>query len=327
MPYRVVIRYESGETIELAEEEGNATRLRVALSSASCIWVDIWSPNANDTRVLEEVFELHPVVIEDMLQEAPTPKMERFDEYVYLILHGVTELGTAGAFEVRDLDLFLGRNFLISVHSPDIHAAEVVLDMVRKKTDITQFGPAYLAYLMVDNLTERFLPLAKRLDGQVERIEQRILAEEGPSVLHDVLDLKQRLQKLRRLGLHQKEILGRMGRGEMYFVGQEARPFFRDAYDDFVRLVDMTDGLREMVDSAMDAYLSMQTHRMNEIMKVLTLISTIMLPLTFIAGVYGMNFRRMPELEWVYGYPMALGLMAATALGLTWFFHRRKWLS
>jgi magnesium transporter len=148
----------------------------------------------------------------------------------------------------------------------------------------------------------------------------------GPEVLETIFALKHKLQRLRRVGLHQKEILNRLGRGDYALIPDEVRPFFRDAYDHFVRVVDLSDSFREIVNGAMEAYISINGHKMNEVMKVLTLSSTIMLPLTFIAGLYGMNFEFMPELHMRYGYFGALGSMLLTAVGLVAYFKRRGWL-
>jgi magnesium transporter len=179
---------------------------------------------------------------------------------------------------------------------------------------------------MVEDITERFLPLMDRLDADIDKLETEILHGTGPPLLEQVFAMKKTLQRLRRVGLHQKEILNRLGRGDFVLIPEETRPFFRDAYDHFVRVVDLGDSFREIVNGAMEAYISINGHKMNEVMKVLTLSSTIMLPLTFIAGLYGMNFDVMPELHWQYGYFVAIGTMVLTAVALVAFFKRRRWL-
>jgi magnesium transporter len=141
-----------------------------------------------------------------------------------------------------------------------------------------------------------------------------------------ILAFKRRLQELRRMSIHQREILLRVARGEFDEIPADALPFFRDVYDHFLRINDIAEGYRDLVSSALDAYLSVQSNRMNEIMKTLTLMSTVMLPLTFIAGVYGMNFKHMPELEWVWGYPAALGLMVSVVVAIGLWFHHRGWI-
>lgn len=290
-------------------------------------WVDLVDPKESDTKLLAEVFELHPVVIEDMLADSPTPKIERFEHHLYMVFHGLVEgAEKTGEPKTCDLDVFLGRNWLVTSHGENFPAERAVFRQVQKDPTLFRQGAAYLCYLLVEHLTDRFLPLMERLDHEIDQLETDIVKTQSPKVLETVFDLKHRLQKLRRVGLHQKEMLNRLGRGDFELVPPDARPFFRDAYDHFVRVVDLNDSFREIVSGAMDAYISMQSHRMNEIMKVLTLISTIMLPLTFIAGVYGMNFEFMPELHYQYGYFVAIAAMLLTAVVFFVYFRRRGWI-
>lgn len=291
------------------------------------VWVDMWDPGEPEKKLLSSVFELHPILIDDMLADAPTPKIERFEKYLYLVFHALQNgCEKKGAVDTVDFDFFVGSNWLVSSHPPDNNAAQAALEAVRKKPTELRKGAAYVAYLMVEDITERFLPLMDRLDNDIDKLETEILHGTGPQLLEQVFAMKKTLQRLRRVGLHQKEILNRLGRGDFALIPEETRPFFRDAYDHFVRVVDLGDSFREIVNGAMEAYISINGHKMNEVMKVLTLSSTIMLPLTFIAGLYGMNFDVMPELHWQYGYFVAIGTMVLTAIGLVAFFKRRGWL-
>ena len=291
------------------------------------IWVDLVDPKAAEQKLLEEVFRFHPLVIEDMLADATTPKIERFDGYLYMVFHGLAEgAEKKGEVQTCDLDVFLGKNYLITSHGPGFAAEQAVYAEVRKHPELFKQGPAHVCYLLVEHLTERFLPLMERLDHEIDVLETDIVKTQGPKILESIFDLKHKLQKLRRVGLHQKEMLNRLGRGDFELIPPDTRPFFRDAYDHFVRVVDLNDSFREIVSGAMDAYISMQGYRMNEIMKVLTLISTIMLPMTFIAGVYGMNFEVMPELHWQYGYFTAIGAMGITAVAFFFYFRRKGWI-
>lgn len=290
-------------------------------------WIDMVDPKETEQQILRDVFKLHPLTIEDMIADAATPKIERFDGYLYMVFHGLVDgAEKTGQPKTCDLDVFLGKNYLVTSHGEGFSAERAVRSHVQNDPAPFKQGPAYLCYLVVEHMTERFLPLMERLDHEIDQLETDIVRTQSPKVLETVFDLKHKLQKLRRVGLHQKEILNRLGRGDFDLIPAEVRPFYRDAYDHFVRVVDLNDSFREIVSGAMDAYISMQSHRMNEIMKVLTLISTIMLPLTFIAGVYGMNFEVMPELHYRYGYFIAVGAMLATAIVFFMFFRRRGWI-
>jgi magnesium transporter len=194
-------------------------------------------------------------------------------------------------------------------------------------------GVAWLAHSVLDRVVDRYLPVIDQLDDEIDQLENDVLEQagtpRGKRVLARILAFKRMLQTLRRMSIHQREILLKLSRGECDEIPPEALPFYRDVYDHFLRVQDITEGYRDLVTSALDAYLSVQSNRMNEIVKALTLMSTIMLPLSFIAGVYGMNFKgekssyNMPELEWYLGYPFALALMVTVAgVILLWFRHK-----
>jgi magnesium transporter len=301
------------------------------------VWVDMIDPQPSDQKILEEVFRLHPTSVEDLLADAPTPKLERFESYLYVVWHALLP-GWEGKrdFQLCDLDLMIAKNFLLTSHNSQLPSVSAARALVLRKPEAMRRGPAYIAYLIADVLTERYLPLMDQLERDIDALESSIIRDPGPQLLEVVFALKDKLQRLRRVGVHQREVLARLSRGagdhDTELVPADVRPFFRDAYDNFVRVVDLNDSFRDLVNNAMDAYLSMQGHKLNEIMKVLTLISTIMLPLTFIAGVYGMNFdpdssgMNMPELRWEYGYLATLALMGVTALLFLWYFRRKRWL-
>lgn len=290
-------------------------------------WIDMSDPGTEEKRLLEDVFKLHPMSVEDMLSDAPTPKLEKFEGYLYIVFHVLLPgWETATELPLADLDVMLGRNYLLTSHAGTLPSIEAARETILRKPDCMRRGPAYVGYVLADILTERFLPLMDRLDHDIDALETAILKSPGPHLLERIFVLKHKLQRVRRMGTHQREVLNRLARGDSELIPEPVRPFFRDAYDNFVRVVDLNDSFREIVGSAMEGYLSMQGHKLNEIMKVLTLISTIMLPLTFIAGVYGMNFENMPELHAQYGYFAALAVMGLTAVGFFILFRRKGWI-
>jgi magnesium transporter len=324
MTVRIIALREGQSEIQTATQEELPALLT---NPKNVVWVDMWDPGEAEKKLLASVFDIHPILIDDMLADAPTPKLERFEKYLYLVFHALQPgCEKKGAVETVDFDFFVGPNWLISSHPDGNTAAASALETVKRRPEELRRGAAYVAYLMVEDITERFLPLMDRLDHDIDKLETEILHGSGPQLLEQVFAMKRTLQRLRRVSLHQKEILARLGRGDLVLIPEETRPFFRDAYDHFVRVVDLGDSFREIVNGALEAYISINGHKMNEVMKVLTLSSTIMLPLTFIAGLYGMNFDVMPELHWQYGYFVAIGTMVLTAIGLVYFFKRRGWL-
>ncbi len=300
------------------------------------VWVDLLDPGEPERKLLEDVFKLHPTSIEDMLADAQTPKFERFDDYIYVVWHAlVPGWERSSEFTLCDLDVMIGRNYLLTSHNDALPSIEQTFAKAGADAATLRAGPASCAATIAEILTARFLPLNERLDRDIDALETAIIRDSGPHLLQVIFDIKDNVQRLRRVGVHQREVLNRLSRGsdrDLDIVPETARPFFRDAYDNFVRVVDAAEGFKETVNSTMDAYLSMQGHKLNEIMKVLTLISTIMLPLTFIAGVYGMNFdpgasdMNMPELHWRYGYVACLTVMGVTAVIFIWYFRRKRWL-
>jgi magnesium transporter len=207
--------------------------------------------------------------------------------------------------------------------------SEVATELERQPK-LCHKGPAWIAHAVLDHAVDRYLPVIDQIDKEIATLEDEVLRRAGtklgPPVLRRILRFKRTLLELRRMSIHQREILLRLARGEFDEVPPELVPYFRDVYDHFLRVNDMIESYRDLVTSALEAYLSVQSNRMNEVMKTLTLIATVMLPITFIAGVYGMNFDNMPELHWKYGYAWAVGLMAAVTLGTLLYFRRKGWI-
>jgi magnesium transporter len=270
---------------------------------------------------------LHPLTIEDIWATRSQPKLEDYETYLYLIIHGVA--GTkAGEIELIELDLVLGSSYVIT-HDPQGLVASVRTELDRSPR-LLEKGPAWLTHAILDSAIDRYLPVIDELDGEIEDLENEVLRKagtrQGPPILRKILGFKRMLLGLRRMSIHQREILLRLARGEFSEIPKEAVPFYRDVYDHFLRVNDLVESYRDLVTSALEAYLSVQSNRMNEIMKTLTLISTIMLPITFIAGVYGMNFEHMPELKSGLGYPLTLAAMAAVAGGTLLYFRQKGWI-
>jgi magnesium transporter len=302
--------------------------IRAALEAGRRIWIDLERKTHDADVLLGEVLKLHPLTIEDIWAERSRPKIDDFDAYLYVIVHGI---GAAkhDMLKTVEIDLVLGPNWLVT-HDP----AGLVSDDVGTELDhsarVMAKGVAWLAHAILDRAVDQYLPVIDQLDTEIEQLENDVLAlagtRRGRHVLLRILSFKRRLQELRRMSIHQREILLRLSRGEIDELPADALPFYRDVYDHFLRINDIAEGYRDLVTSALDAYLSVQSNRMNEIMKTLTLISTVMLPLTFIVGLYGMNFKHMPELEWVWGYPAALLLMLVVAASILLWFRHRGWI-
>ncbi len=292
--------------------------------------IHVWVILASKEKTPEKLFEtltVHPLTVEDVWNENGTPKVEEFDNYLYVRSYGIRESSKEELVQC-ELDLVLGKNFLLS-HDGASVLGDLEQEYVRNPKLLTK-GVGYIAHAMLDTLVDRFLPVVDYFDKTVEALENEVMSKAGTpggqSVLERLFELKRELQSFRRSAAQQREIFLRLGRGEYEEIPKELVPFFRDIYDHFMRMIDLVESYREMASNSLDIFLSVQANRMNEVMKTLTLMSTIMLPLSFIAGVYGMNFKRMPELEWHNGYEFALFLMAAVAVTILVWFKRKRWI-
>ena len=307
--------------------------IKAAIAAKKRIWIELERQSPDADAVLAEL-AVHPLTIEDIYGQGDRPKIDDFPNYLYVVVQGI---GSAKRrkLELVEVDLLIGDNWLVTHDRVGLVADDVGTDLDHNPRMLAK-GVAWLAHAILDRVVDRYLPVIDELDTELDKLEHDVIEKAGtPSgrrVLTRILVFKRVLQELRRMSVHQREILMKLSRGEYDEIPADALPFYRDVYDHFVRIQDLTEGYRDLVSSALDAYLSVQSNRMNEVVKTLTLISTVFLPLSFIAGVYGMNFKtdvssaNMPELGWELGYPYALGLMGATALGIYIFFRRKGYV-
>jgi magnesium transporter len=303
------------------------TAIRAALAAKQPIWIDLQRQEPDADALLAEL-GLHPLTIEDIWGPRGQPKIDDYDNYLYVIIHGVSAR-VGERLTLVEIDVVIGERWLITYDRDRLVTDEVGTELDHSSR-LLQKGVAWLAHAVLDRAVDRYLPVIDQLDGEIEQLENDVLAKagtaQGKQVLGQILGFKRTLQELRRMGIHQREILLRLSRGDFGEIPADAIPFYRDVYDHFLRINDIAESYRDLVTSALDAYLSVQSNRMNEVMKTLTLMSTVMMPLTFIAGLYGMNFDSMPEIHWSLGYPFALGLMASVAGGIFLWFRHKGWI-
>ncbi len=322
-----ILVYQKG--IPKIQEQYMVEDLPELLKEQSCvIWVDMESPTEIDEQVLLDVFEFHPLTVEDCRENRHYPKVEEFADYIYFIVHGVRADTSPDRFNTIELDGFLGPNYVITYHHDMFRSINNVKQQLRTTPMACQRGSAFLLHQILDQVVDFYSPVLDDFDERIDQLEADIFALKQPNnvILSHIMDLKRSVLRLRRISVKQMDILLRMSRGEFALIPEEMRPFYRDVYDHLVRVVDLAESYRDLISGSLEAYLSVVSNRMNEIMKVLTIFSAIMLPLTFIAGVYGMNFDNMPELRSRYGYFTVLGIMLVVAVGMLLFFWRRGWL-
>jgi magnesium transporter len=328
---RMLARILDGATITATT---NAAEIRDAITSGKKIWVELERQSPEADALLTDVLKVHPLTIEDIWGSGSQPKIDDFPGYLYVVVHGI---GSAKrkSLDLVEVDLLIGPTWLVTHDRVGLVADDIGTELDHSPRLLGK-GVAWLAHAILDRVVDRYLPVIDELDAEIDELEHDVIDKagtpRGKGVLTRILAFKRTLQSLRRMSVHQREILLRLSRGEYEEIPPEAIPFYRDVYDHFLRIQDITEGYRDLVTSALDAYLSVQSNRMNEVVKTLTLISTVMLPLTFIVGLYGMNFKteksawNMPELGWAYGYPFAIVLMISVTLVILWWFRRKGYI-
>ncbi len=273
-------------------------------------------------------FDLHPVVIDDIFNLNQRPKVEILDDYVYLVFKMLETNGPKNKIESEQVSLVVGEKFVITFQQGiegDTFAK--VREKIRNpKSRLRSQGTDYLGYALIDSAVDGYFDILDSFSDRLEKLEEQLINEPSPRTLKEIYALKREMLHLRKAVWPLREAITIMERGESQLIKKTTRIYLRDVYDHLIQIIDTIETYREMLSGMVDIYLSSINNKMNSVMKVLTVITTIFMPLSFIAGIYGMNFKHMPELEHVWGYPFVLGVMATVALIMLLYFQRKKWL-
>jgi magnesium transporter len=298
------------------------------------LWVDLESePPEVCEPLLRDTFHFHPLAIDDALQESHIPKVDDWGEYLYLVLHGVVfnRDHDSDPIDTLELDVFLAKNYVVTHHDLPIEAVNHVWGQVQRDERPLTHGADRLLYHLVDELVGAYMPLAEQMDAQIDHLEDEILAAPTSPNLERILTMKRGLQHLRRIIGPQREVLNKLARGDYPEIDPVDRMFYRDVYDHLVRLFDINESMRDLVSDALSTYLSAVNNRMNDIMKTLTIITTLFMPLTFITGFFGMNFFQPVSrtlLNWT-SFPigvLVLAIIILTPLVMYMWIRRRGWM-
>ena len=320
--------YRHGQLESAEFEPAQASEL--LKNPALLLWLDIEEPTEENMAMLGREYGFHELALEDCLHPHQRPKIEQYGSYYFLVAYAVSAGG--GELQGHELAAFVGHNYLITVRKdPPYDLAEVV-KRSKAHTELCEEGGAYLLYLLLDEIVDGYFDALDRLEDLSEEVEDAVFTEQATPTADEVgrqtqiFQLKKQLLKFRRVVSPLREVLDVMQRRTIDVVSAPLEPYYRDVYDHVLRATDFLDNLRDILSSALEAHLAVVSNRLNEIMKRLTSWGAIILVPTLIAGIYGMNFRHMPELNWVFGYPFALGLMVASGLLLYRAFKRRGWV-
>jgi magnesium transporter len=296
-------------------------------SDETVTWVDV--DGVHKTDVLEAFgkhFGLHPLLLEDIANTDQRPKLDDYDTYLFLVMKMLTA-SDRGDILVEQISFVLGRNYVLSFQENGTDVFLSVRDRLRVgKGRLRHNGSDYLVYALIDAVVDQYFEVLEMLGERIESMQERLMADPRPETLKDIHALKRQLLFVRRAVWPLREAINNLSRSECPFLHEPTKVLFRDVYDHVVQIVDTIETLREMVSASLDIYLSSVSYRLNSVMRVLTVVTTIFMPLSFIAGIYGMNFEYMPELKWPWGYPMALGIMGLVAATMLLGFRWKKWL-
>ncbi len=316
------------------EEGFTKTDLPALLADkTNVVWVDLIGntperiENARET--LLNIFKFHPLTVEDCIEERNQPKVEPFPDYLYFIVHGIRSGDTSPEnFVTKELDGYLGNNFVVTFHSEKFRSIRAVKQQIRTTPFACQRGAAYLLHQILDMIVDQYMPVVDDFDLSISELEDRVfdVRTGNYSVLEDIMEHRRSVARLRRISARQREVLYRISHGEFQQIPPDVLPFYRDVHDHLLRVTDLTESYRDLINGLSDIHLAMVANKTNDVMKTLAVVSAIILPLSLIAGIYGMNFEYLPELKWPWGYFATLGLMATIAAVLLLIFWRKGWI-
>jgi len=297
------------------------------------VWVDIRGEDPANVPAIKElllnVFKFHYLTVEDCLETRNIPKIEAFPDYFYFIVHGVKPDETSATnFVTKELDGYLGKNFVVTFHVERFRSIKLVKQHIRSSPVSCQRGAAYLLHQILDQLIDLYMPLVDDYDDAINDLEERVLnlQKSNSKILEEIMDLRRSVARLKRITHRQLEVLYRMSHGEFIQIPENILPFFRDVHDHLMRISDLAEGYRDLVGGLFEIHFAVIGNKTNDVMKTLAVVSAIILPLTLIAGIYGMNFENMPELHSKYGYGITLGVMVLLTAILLVYFWRRGWI-
>ena len=290
-----------------------------------CIWVDMEQATEEEVAILSDVFNFHPLAIEDCTNVSHYPKIDNFEEYLFMVIHAVNFTSHEEELSTKELNVFLGDNYVVTYHARPIKSViQTKRKCIENPAGRMGKGADFLAYSIIDAVADNFIPTLNAMDHKIDEVEDEIFVD-APNVLSKIISLRNDILYLRKVIRPQRNMFNQLSKGIFPCIDKENLIYFRDIYDQLFRITEQSEGYRDMIKGILDTHLSLNSNKMNEIMKTLTIVSTIMLPLTLITGVYGMNFSYMPELQSRWGYFSVLGGMFLISLSLITFMKKRKW--
>src|SRR4051812_10711424 len=296
-------------------------------ASATVVWVDLAAPSIPESLILSDTFRFHPLAVEDARSALQYPKAEAYDGYFYVILHGIHFSGPEHCFTTHDVDFFVGPNYLVTVHDGDSHSINELRDHATRNAKILAEGPVALLHRIVDAMVDSYRPEIDKLQDRLDELESEIFDDPRTQLVRQILAEKRQVAGLRRIITPQRDVVGRLARRDFLDVSTEMSFRFRDVYDHLVRVADDVAIFQDRITGMLEAHLSNVSNRLNEVMKVLTILSTIFMPLTLLTGAYGMNvpLPHFPGDDRLQFWWLA-GISLAVVVGMLAMFRRKRWI-
>jgi magnesium transporter len=321
-----LMNYDQGQLLE--KELKNIKESYPYKDTPPVSWINI--DGLHDVELIGKVgqhFEIHPLTLEDVVNTGQRPKAENFEDYIYVVLKMLSYNESKSHISTEQVSLILGPHYLISFQETTGDVFDFVRERVRKaKGRIRKSGCDYLTYALIDAIVDHYFVILEKLGEKIELLEEDLLDEPRPDTLQSIHHLKREMIFFRKQVWPLREVINMLMKEEGSIIQETTQVFLRDLYDHTIQVIDTIESFRDVLSGMMDLYLSNVSNRMNEVMKVLTIIATIFIPLTFIAGIYGMNFEFMPELKWPWAYPVLWLLLIAIFIWMLFWFKRKKWL-
>lgn len=316
--------YVPGDGITVVE--GIADFDRLMAQENTFLWVDLLKPTDDESFVLTHDFKFHPLSIEDVLSEKARSKLDIYGEYLFVVFQLVDYVGREEGLKIGEVDLFLSRNSLVTVHYDEHRIFDYLYHRAERDERLLARGADFLFHAVIDSIVDNYNKTLDILEYEVDEIEEAILGEPDKETVKSIFTLRRDIVHLKRLVLPQLELVHRLSKETFKPITGKAAVYFSDVYDHLVRISDLTDFHREILNSSLEVYFSSISTKTNEIIKILTIFTVLFIPPTFLVGLWGMNFEHMPELAYRYGYYGALSVMFLVVVGLVLFFRIRKWI-
>ena len=298
------------------------------------LWVDLEKPTPEETKaVLEDVFHFHPLSIEDCVKVSPSPKVEeytpkeedKFAPYLFIVIHAVDYSRKDGVFATSELNFFLGKNFLVTFHEVPLRSVQSTEERCLKSTVHIARAPDRVAHTLLDGIVENYKPALEELSLEIAELEGQVVQSPTKATLNKLLQIKKEVLHLRQIIGPQREVLARFAQGDFKLIRPHLVPYYRNVYDALFHISELAQTYTDSLTGILQVYLNMSSNQTGEVVKLLTMITIITTPLLVVGTWYGMNFRDMPELDWKYGYELAMGVTVVSTVITVWWFKKKKW--